>query len=359
MPKPGESLLSALEKIPIQLLPESRRYLCRAGDKAAPKRHTEARHKVRAQALTEAGGSGGKPGLALWELRVSPGSAEPGSCPSPCSAPAPASTSAPPWKSRHRHPQAARGPGRADPRQGEPQVVLPRASHPAIPPWCPPSSQPPLSPGAWSQWQLQQDRAPFPLQCAGQGCPNGAQMVLSCGQQPAETREGNDRGPGTDRSSSSGKTLQSCSTSQATPGQAPCVGGSVLSVGQAQPQLAKEPSSRARLAGSAQHRAKSAVGAAGEYRTHDSGLGPLRGCPCHQGKCCQRCRGSQGTPQPLAGSLSICPPIPTPTGGLLPEWGRTRSCSDRGVGSRSWFPPLSPAAGGAALRVGLGWAGLG
>lgn len=160
MPKPGEFLLSALEKIPIQLLPESQRYLCRAGDKAAPKRHTEARHKVGAQALTEAGGRGGKPSLAPWELRVSPGSAEPGSCPSPRSAPAPASTSAPPWKSRHRHPQAARGPGRPPPGRapgGAAQSPPPR--HPLQ---CSPSSQPPLSPGAWSPWQLQQDRAPFP-----------------------------------------------------------------------------------------------------------------------------------------------------------------------------------------------------
>ena len=101
-------------------------------------------------------------------------------------------------------------------------------------------------------------------------------------------------------------------------------------MGLAQRQLANEPSGSNRLASSAEHKAKAAVGAAEGWRRLGPGwhcmplesagmmrIGsvPFHRCPCHQGNCCQRHRDPRVAPQPpapspLAVSLSNCPPIP-------------------------------------------------
>ena len=285
---------------------------------------------------------------------------------------------------------------RAEQRSRKKPLFIPRCP-PAAPTRTPAH---PFSPVGLSPRQLQQDRAAFHPQRAGQGCTNAARGVTSCGQRPAETREGNRRGQRTDGSSGRRrKTRRSCSTFRASPGNASRVGCPVPRAGLAQRRLANEPGGRDRLASSAEHKAKSAAGAAEGWRslspgwhrvppesagTTGTGSVPLPRCPCHQGDRCQRHRDPRLAP-PLPGPWQWPSPaahLPLPWAGGLrappPERSRTRSCSARCAVPRGRFLPTvpcgwrsRPAPAGSAARparpclpaplgsAGLGWAGLG
>ena len=113
----------------------------------------------------------------------------------------------------------AKTPARDSPGRRCPEPTQPRCP-PAAPTRTPAH---PFSPVGLAPRQLQQDRAAFHPQRAGQGCTNAARGVTSCGQRPAETREGNRRGQRTDGSSGSSgssgrrrKTRRSRSTFRAT-----------------------------------------------------------------------------------------------------------------------------------------------
>lgn len=186
-------------------------------------------------------------------------------------------------------------------------------------PRCPPAAPTPAH--LFSPWQVQQDRAAFHPQHAGQGCTNGAQGVTSCRQKPVETCKRNRRLHRTDGSSSS-KTLQSCSTCRATPGNVSHVGCPVPSAGLAQAWLVTGPAAGTGWSAALSTRQTPCRCTEGwcslspgchwmsleSTRITRIGSVPLHRCLCHQGNRCQRCRDPWVALRPLALSVSICPP---------------------------------------------------
>ena len=82
------------------------------------------------------------------------------------------------------------GPAGKTPARDSPGRCCPEPTQPRRPPL---RGTHPFSPVGLSPRQLQQDRAAFHPQRAGQGCPNGARGVAARGPRPAESRQGNRR----------------------------------------------------------------------------------------------------------------------------------------------------------------------
>ena len=291
--------------------------------------------------------------------------------------------------------QHPRGPAREDPRQGQPRAALPRA-HPA-----PLSSRgthphpsPPLLPRGFGPAAAAAGSRCFPSPACGAGLhkrsPRGHVLRAETGGDPRGKPPRTAHGRQQRQQRQQREEEENAPEPFHFPGNASRVGCTVPRAGLAQRRLANEPGGRDRLASSAEHKAKSAAGAAEGWRslspgwhwvppesagTTGTGSVPLPRCPCHQGDRCQRHRDPRVAP-PLPGPWQWPSPaahLPLPWAGGLrappPERSRTRSCSARCAVPRGRFLPTvtcgwrsRPAPAGSAARpclpAPLGWARL-